>query len=38
LLSKAGVSPSTVTTSEPQWQWNLYVIASVYQNENLVTP
>jgi ankyrin repeat protein len=38
LLSKAGVSPNTVTTSEPQWQWSLYDIASVYQNENLVSP
>jgi ankyrin repeat protein len=37
LLSKAGVSPSTVTTSEPQWKWTLYDIASVYWNENLVT-
>jgi ankyrin repeat protein len=37
LLVQAGFQPTIITTSEPQWQWNLYEIAIVHRNANLIS-
>lgn len=38
LLVEAGYYPTTVTTSQPPWEWTLYDIAVFYENRHLVSP